>query len=254
MKDRLVRVFEHEPGFLCNIPRREAERASRSAVARVVELERGQWRPPLVRLRTDDVALLVLDGLIIRRVEVIGRTGIELIGAGDVLRPWSAHEERNSSVPASLLIEVCQPTLLAVLDREFVAAVARWPEILPQVLERMSMRTTSLAFQLAIARMPLLETRILCVLWHLADRWGHVDRRGIVLRLRLSQRVLADLTSSVRPSVSTALGRLRSRGLVERSGWGEYRLHGEPPDEFHELFKTTWRLPELPLQGARPSG
>ncbi|HTE60848.1 MAG TPA: hypothetical protein VK631_10895 [Solirubrobacteraceae bacterium] len=81
-----------------------------------------------------------------RRVEVVGRTGVELIGAGDVLRPWSGDDEKNASVPASLLVEVYQPTSLAVLDREFIAATAWWPQVLPQILERMSMRTTSLAF------------------------------------------------------------------------------------------------------------
>jgi CRP/FNR family cyclic AMP-dependent transcriptional regulator len=235
MKDPLVRIFEHEPEFLCNVPHREVEKASRAGVARVIELGRGKWRPPLVRLRADDVALLVLDGLIIRRVEVVGRTGIELIGAGDVLRPWSGDEEKNASVPASLLVEVSQPTHLAVLDREFVTAIARWPEILPQILDRMSMRTTSLAFQLAIAQLPHVESRVLCVLWHLADRWGYVGGRGVILRLGLSQRNLAELCSSARPTVNAALGRLKARGLVERSGWREYRLHGEPPRELDDL-------------------
>lgn len=146
-----------------------------------------------------------------------------------------ARRRRDRLGPSSLSVEVAQPTLVAVLDRGFVATTSRWPEILPQILWRMSTRATSLAFQLAIARLPSLESRLACLLWHLADRWGHVDREGIVLRLGLSRHILADLTSFVRPSVSTALGRLKARGLVQRCGPGIYRLYGAPPDELDGL-------------------
>jgi CRP/FNR family cyclic AMP-dependent transcriptional regulator len=230
----LVRVFEHEPELLSGLPRREAEKALEAAVAPMTVLEPGDWRPPLVRLRAGDLGLLILDGLIIRRTDVMGRTGVELVGAGDVARPWKADEE-DVSLPSRLSVEVPQRTLVAVLDAGFVTTIARWPEILPQILERMSTRARSLAIQLAIARLSNLEDRLHWLLWHLADRWGHVDREGVVLRLRLSQRVLADLTSATRPSVSTALGRLRARGLVARTGWKEYRLYGAPPDELDGL-------------------
>lgn len=237
MASVLVRVFEHEPELLRNLRPRDAARAGDAGIARRLELAPGEWRPPLVRLGAGDLGLLIVNGLIIRRTEVIGRSGVELLGAGDIARPWRPDDE--SLVPATLTVAVCEPTSVAVLDRGFVETISRWPEILAQILERMSTRATSLAFQLAIARLPTLESRLLCMLWHLAERWGHVSRDGIVVRLKLPHHILADLTSSSRPSVSSALGRLKARGLVERCGSRQCRLLGDPPDELEGLPKRS---------------
>ena len=59
---------------------------------------------------------------------------------------------------------------------------------------------------------------------------------------------LAGIVGARRPTVSTALGALRTRGLVERTedGW---LLHGDPPTELHELrFRVAAREPTI----ARP--
>ena len=44
------------------------------------------------------LGLLVLDGLIIRRVGVAGRFGAELLGDGDLLRPWE-REDAGATLP-----------------------------------------------------------------------------------------------------------------------------------------------------------
>jgi CRP/FNR family transcriptional regulator, cyclic AMP receptor protein len=159
MATALVRIFEQDPELLAGLSRREAAKAASAAVAKVIPLERGEWRPPLLRLGPGDLGFLVLDGLIVRRTEVAGRTGVELLGPGDIARPWSA--DFDPLVPAALSVHVSERTTVAILDRGFVETVSRWPEILAQILERFSTRTASLSFQLAIAWIPTLEQRLL---------------------------------------------------------------------------------------------
>jgi len=234
MAAEAVRVFEAEPELLGDLPRRSADEIRRNAVARVIALKRGEWQPPVVTLRSGDLGLLILDGLVLRQVEVVGRSAVELVGSGDIVRPWSAETEATS-VPATLTVKVCEPTRVAVLDRHFAATVAGYPEVLARVIDRLAARSTALAFQLAIAQLPQLEARLLCLLWHLADRWGHVRTDGIQVRLNLSQQTLADLASARRPSVSAALGRLQRREAIARERRGTYLLLGSPPQELQEL-------------------
>ncbi len=53
------------------------------------------------------------------------------------------------------------------------------------------------------------------LLWHLADRWGRVRSEGVVLPLRLTHSVLADLVAARRPTVTTSLSELARQELVE---------------------------------------
>jgi CRP-like cAMP-binding protein len=111
--------------------------------------------------------------------------------------------------------------------------------VISSLLDRLDARSTSLAVQLALAQLPRLDARLLCLLWHLADKFGRVEPAGISVPLRLSQETLADLTSSRRPSVSAALGSLRKRGLVLKPRPGTWLLPGDPPAE---MSGTTARL------------
>jgi CRP-like cAMP-binding protein len=86
------------------------------------------------------------------------------------------------------------------------------------------------ATQRTLSHIRGLECRLLTLFWHLADRWGRVRADGVLLELRLSHEVLADLVGARRPSVSTAMGRLEREGRIARSGRA-WLLRGLPPDE-----------------------
>jgi DNA-binding IclR family transcriptional regulator len=77
--------------------------------------------------------------------------------------------------------------------------------------------------------------RLLVILWYYADRWGRVTPEGVLLPLRMTHGLLARVVGARRPSVSTALGRLQERGLVERTDNGQWLLLGPPPRELGEL-------------------
>ncbi len=71
---------------------------------------------------------MVIDGLISREVDVLGRSCVELIGPGDVLRPWSWDEE-GSHVQAEVGWIVLEPSALAVLDHGLVVRLNPWPQL-----------------------------------------------------------------------------------------------------------------------------
>jgi CRP/FNR family cyclic AMP-dependent transcriptional regulator len=68
------------------------------------------------------------------------------------------------------------------------------------------------------------------LLWHLAGRWGRVRADGIVVPLRLTHVILADLVAARRPTVTSAITELTRVGLVRSidEGW---LLSGKPPGE-----------------------
>jgi CRP/FNR family transcriptional regulator, cyclic AMP receptor protein len=226
----IVRPFDDEPSLLERLSSREAEAARHATVVEAVWLDRGELEPPVIRADDVDLGLLVLQGLLLHRIEHVARRAVELLGPGDLIRPWQPSDVA-ASLPMRTTWVVCEPTRLALLDRRFAKETARWPGVLPALLDRMNTRIVSLALQLALARVPRLDTRLLCLLWHLADRWGRMERDGVIIWLRLSHQTLADLVPARRPSVTHALGDLRGAHVLIRLSPDRWLLRGEPPAE-----------------------
>jgi len=244
--DARISVADADPDLLRGLGDIAAGHAREAAVAEVFSAEPGPWEPSLEAVRAL-YGLFIVDGLLSRGVVIEGRRAAELLGPGDVLRP-RASEAMDDSVSFTIEWEILQPTTFAVLDREFAEAIAPWPEIAGALMGRMVGRAHALAFHLAVSHLKLVETRLVAVLWYYADRWGRVTPEGRVLPVRLTHALLARVVGARRPSVSTALGRLQERGLLERLDNGHWLLLGEPPSELHELGELT-----LPL-AAEPNG
>jgi CRP/FNR family transcriptional regulator, cyclic AMP receptor protein len=102
-------------------------------------------------------------------------------------------------------------------------------------------RSRTLAVHSAIENMPRLEDRLLLLFWQMAERWGTRRGGGVHMPIRLTHQMLADLVGARRPSVSTALGRLRDAGSLENDPNGGWLLLGEAPGPHH---------PPLPHQDA----
>jgi hypothetical protein len=95
--------------------------------------------------------------------------------------------------------------------------------------DRLTLRARWLAFALAVSHVRRIDDRLLLLFWHLADRRGRMTGEGVVVPLRLSHQAIATLIGAQRPTVSTALGQLRERGLLERTADDAWLLRGEPP-------------------------
>jgi hypothetical protein len=225
----------------------ELEAASRTIVVHAHTLEPGAWQPLDERWPVRPaLGLLVLEGVVTRDIVFAGRTSTELLGAGDVLRPWE-DDVQFDPLPFGVAWHIHEPTRVALLDGRVALATARWPVLAGALSRRHVRRARSLAFQLAIAQLPRVDDRLLVLLWALAERWGRVSPQGVRLPLALPHRTLATLVGARRPSVTTALSGLSRDGLVERTedGW---LLHGDPSEVLAERLHSP--LPAAPAAEA----
>jgi CRP/FNR family transcriptional regulator, cyclic AMP receptor protein len=217
--DRMIRLIDEDPDLFKALPARARHEAGARAVATVKELQRGCWDGQAAAGCDGSslFGLLVLDGLLIRSVSVsVGREPrSELVGPGDLMRPWE-HEGDTASMPFAADWRVLEPTRLAILDARCLAVACRWPALVPAILGRAVRRSHDLALQLAISDVRHIHQRLLLFFWHLADRWGTVSADGVAVPTRLTHEVIAQLVGAQRPTVTTALQALSRTGLLTR--------------------------------------
>jgi CRP-like cAMP-binding protein len=162
-------------------------------------------------------------------VGIGGRFGAELLGDGDVLRPWEGEEE-----PPTLQMttgwRVLEAVRLAILDDAFMNQLAVYPELGGRLVGRAVSRSRSLAVNMAIVHQARVDVRLHMLLWHLASRWGRVGAEGVTVPLRLTHAVLSELVAARRPTVTSALTGLGKRDLVRSTDAG-WLLRGDPPGE-----------------------
>ncbi|UGS35895.1 helix-turn-helix domain-containing protein [Capillimicrobium parvum] len=229
-----VVVAEHFPDMVAGVDARLRQHAASSTMAPVLRLRPGAWAPDIPGDEArGHFGLLALDGLLARRVHLGRRACVELLGGGDLLRPWAGAGD-GSSIDIDARWVVQEETAVAVLDARFAARVARYPAIAGWLMDRAIRRTHWLAFHLAIGQVTQLQTRLHVMFWYLADRWGRVTPEGIVIPLQLTHNLLGGLVGAHRPATTTALGELSARGLVQRRGDGTWLLTGERPAELRE--------------------
>jgi hypothetical protein len=233
----IVRVLDVDPELADGLEPADLAVARPRALARSAWLEPGPWQPLADEWdHRGHLGLLIVEGFLTRSLQIGATRCAELLGPGDLLRPW-VRVDVESSIPIEGGWQVLEPVHLAVLDRRFGAAVSPWPEITAAILDRMMARSRWLAFHLAVAHLRRVETRVLVVLWHFADRWGSVRSDGVAVRLNVTHALLAAIVAAERPTVTLALSRLRARGLVERTGERLWLLHGGPPRELGQVRK-----------------
>ncbi|HYF24796.1 MAG TPA: Crp/Fnr family transcriptional regulator [Baekduia sp.] len=231
----LISVLDADPELGNDLDPEDKELARRHAVAVVHSLGPGPLEITLNGATAHPaIGLLLLEGLVTRDVELAGRSTTELLGTGDLVRPWD-DELSLEPLPGSIRWSVLEPARVAVLDRRFAAVAGRWPSILDTVVTRTMRRSRALAVQRAIAQVPRVDARVLVLLWQLADRYGKVSPQGVRVPLQLTHETIGKLVGARRPSVTTALGVLARQGLVERtdSGW---LLHGDPAEALPDLL------------------
>jgi CRP/FNR family cyclic AMP-dependent transcriptional regulator len=232
-----ISIIDADPELCDLLPADERERAQRETRTRLRRLSPGAWNvAESVEPDSHHRGFLIIDGLISREVEVLGRRCVELLGAGDVIRPWSWDED-GSHVKAEVGWTVLEPSRMAVLDHRLITRINPWPQLGLELFSRGMRRAHALAISLAIAHHQRVDDRLRLTLWHLAERWGRVVPEGIALPLPLSHQRLADLVGAHRPAVTSAMGELTRSGVLSRREDRTWVLHGRPPAELahHKL-------------------
>ena len=226
---RPVRVFEHDRPLIAGLRGPERDLALHQGVADSEILDVGEWLPPAQdELGRDSLGVLVLDGLLARTISFDGLHSPELLGPGDLLRPWQ--DGANGSLEFETEWRALERTTVAWLDGAFARRVARFPCVTATLLERSVQRAWWLSAQVAIAHVRRAEPRLILLFWHLADRWGRVTPGGVEVPLRLTHSAVAQLACMRRPTVSTTLAHLANAGEIQRNADGTWVLTGSPPE------------------------
>jgi CRP/FNR family cyclic AMP-dependent transcriptional regulator len=226
MTDRRAPLLDLDPdlGELMQDGRLAA--AHHALICTVHTLKPGPWDAERLRdTGPEHVGLMVVEGLIAREVVLSDNVCCELLGPGDLIRPWQFH-------PAQLLRAEVRWTVLdagrvAVLDRRLASQLAQFPEVNAMLIDRLCERAQRLAVSQAISQLNGVDRRLLALFWQLAERWGKVAGDGVSVTLPLPHRLIAELVGARRPTVSTALGQLADRGLLARDG-ETWLLRGDP--------------------------
>jgi len=228
-----IRVLEAHPELAQGLDPEQAALARRHVVAVLDSIPAGNWEPAERYDETPGtLGLLVIDGMVARDLRIGGRWCSELLGPGDLLRPWDHVDGAGESVPSDSAWNVLVPTRVAVLDERFARVACRWPQLMASIVSRTLRRSRWLTIMLAISNLTRVDERVVAVMWHLADRWGHVTPEGVVVPVRLTHEMLGKIVGAHRPSVTSALGELTRAGVLERrdDGW---LLHGNPPERLN---------------------
>jgi hypothetical protein len=222
---RTARLLEIEPDlarFLSEQDRAEAQRLT----VPVLSPPRGVFDLHAQLAASSAFGSVVLDGLVLQRLQVGNHLTMKVFGSGDTL-------PRVGAPPSALISDwaytAAADTRLALLGREWLAAVHRWPALTAGLHMRMGEQAERMAVQLAICQLPRVEERLLAILWWLAEAWGRVTSVGTVVPLSMTHDVLGALVGARRPTVTLALGELSARGAIARQDHGWLLL--EPPPQ-----------------------
>ncbi len=230
-----VRLLDVDRRLAAALTSAELEVARRYAVADVLELPRGKHDPLELFDANGSLGLLVVEGLMIRQVAVADRRCGELVGPEAVLRPWDDFGQ-SAPLPFEVSWRVIEEVRLARLDRRFLSTIVHWPALIEAFTARATERAHTLAFNVAIHCLRHVNTRLLALFWHLADRFGRVTEEGTHVPLALSHSDLAELVGAQRPSVTVALKRLSGAGLVRRRrSDNTWLLSHDPPAELRDM-------------------
>jgi CRP/FNR family transcriptional regulator, cyclic AMP receptor protein len=234
----LVRLLSADPELGERLTPEEQDHARQHLVAGVTHVPAGRWDPSgVVDPGSSALGLLIVDGLLLRDLDLGRRSSTEVLGAGDVLRPWDA-DSAVSELPLTARWTVLEDLTIAVLDERFLQAAVRYPAVVDALFARSARRHRGLAVRLVVNQLVRLEDRLLLAMWSLAERWGRVTPDGVLVPMGLTHSALARLVGARRPSVTSALGDLSRDHLLERTedGW---LLRGDPA---HLVDPVTERL------------
>jgi CRP/FNR family cyclic AMP-dependent transcriptional regulator len=234
----LVRLLSADPELGERLTPEEHERARQQLVAHVLHVASGRWdASTAVEPGGSPLGLLIVDGLLLRDLDFGRRSSTEVLGAGDLLRPWDA-DSPVSELPLVARWTVLEQLTIAVLDQRFLQTALHYPAVIDALFARAARRHRGLALRLVVNQLVRLEDRLLLGMWALAERWGRVTPDGVLVPLSLTHSALARIVGARRPSVTSALGDLARDHLLERTedGW---LLRGDPA---HLVDPVTERL------------
>jgi CRP/FNR family transcriptional regulator, cyclic AMP receptor protein len=218
--------------------------------APVYRLATGTLPEPPAHKRDSHLGFLLLKGLLLYEVSACGRATAELLGPGDLIRPWGA--DVSTTLASDIKWTVLEQALVADLGSAASSRFAETTDVLEALVRRCADRAEAVAIQRSITAHVRVDVRVLAYLWHLADRFGVVTPGAVKLDVPLTHAVLARLVGARRPTVTTALQRLMQLGYLRRDGRA-FVLVGDPSAVLELESRSPARdfaLPDGTMDGA----
>jgi CRP/FNR family transcriptional regulator, cyclic AMP receptor protein len=230
-------IFELDAELEAVVPAEQRERARASVTVATRTLPEGGWN---ARAEYRDchawLGLLVIEGFLARETACAGETVTEIIGRGDLLRPWD-HDDEYPIEGITTAWRPLDTVTVALLDEQFAISVAAWPSLTVTILARIARRARWLGLRLLISQVPRLPIRVFYFLWHLAERWGEPDGETLRIPIKLTHEQIAGLIGAQRPSVSTAISGLRDQGVLRIPGYG-WQIPRQTPALIERMMRS----------------
>jgi CRP/FNR family cyclic AMP-dependent transcriptional regulator len=251
-----IHVLDHDPDLGSLLSDLRLADARRRLVAHEHTVPAGPWNDErLCRASPAHLGLLILEGVLARELLMSSNVSTELLGQGDLVRPWQVHGP-SRLLRSEVRWSVLEPVRFAVLGSSFALELAPFPEVQAMLIDRVTERAHRLALTQAISQLNGVSQRVLTLLWHLAERWGRITSDGVVVPLVLPHRVIAQVVGARRPTVSTALADLQQEGAVVRLPNGSWLLPGDPvglpTDETSRVVRLRGPRFHRPIRSAAP--
>ena len=225
-----VRLLDAEPSLARGIERRRLDEARESLVAEVRKVEAGTWeeahRTPASPLF---LGYLILEGGFTREVMLSGRPSLELLGPGDLIRPWVVPRALELMLVTDEWSSISTGHI-AIINEDFHRQAQAFPSILTVLMDRVVARARWLGFHLALVQLPRIDHRLLLTFRYLAERWGVESPSGVRIPIRLSHRNIAAMIGARRPKVSSALSILGEKGLIKQDKDGTWTFYAPEID------------------------
>ncbi len=211
------------PEILSSVPAEDRELAERTLVV------------PLLSARDEDLAdvvtaqtpgafdFLIVDGVVLKETSLASRSALELLGPGDLLAPPLTAVRQLESRAVSRYLAHGRVSLAAI-EAHFRQAAGRWPGIADFLHDRLGRQTHRASMHLAMLQLPRIEDRVIALFADLAERFGRVTPEGVLIDVPLTHDVIGGLVGGRRPTVTLALHKLASNGLLERHHGDHWKL------------------------------
>jgi CRP/FNR family transcriptional regulator, cyclic AMP receptor protein len=216
-----VHVLEIDPELGAAIPRDEFAEAVRASRAPVRAAPVGEFKfDPLPDLSS--LGALILEGMVVVRIEFGGAAHLEVLGEEDVVSPW--HLEDAPTLAEHVSVYVVKSGYVALLDRGFALRMARWPEVSAALVRRLVVRARRMILRASILSRPRVYDRVELMLWLLADQFGSVTREGLLVRLPFTHSQLGEIVGARRSTVTLAVRQLVAEDRLRIPGRNQWLL------------------------------
>ena len=217
-----VSLLDADPDLTAGIPEGDLELAHRVLTRPRYDIPKGRWSPELLRGHDNGAfAILVIEGAVVRQLDVAERHSTQILGPGDVFQP----PDNGGLLDCPVTWTAVVPSAVVVLDERFTRAGQCWPAINVALQRRLLDQADRIALHAAISQLPRVDRRILALFWQLAERWGRVTPFGVELPLALTHESIGRLVGAQRPTVTLALRELADEGAITRPDPGHWLLN-----------------------------